>query len=72
MALSWMAPFLLITETLVSQHDVTETRYLLAAVAALKAHRKLAAVLQNMDCVCGECPKCGESVYPDELQEATR
>jgi hypothetical protein len=60
----------LICETLASRHDITQTRYLLAAVAALKGHCKLAEVLQNMDCVCGECPKCGESVYPDELQQA--
>jgi hypothetical protein len=59
-------------ETLASRHEVTETRYLLAAVAALKGHCKLAEVLQDMDCVCGECPKCGESVYPEELQEAIR
>jgi hypothetical protein len=62
----------LICESLVSRHDVTETRYLLAAVAALNGHCKLAEVLQDMDCVCGECPKCGESVYPEELQEAIR
>lgn len=62
----------LICETLASQHDVTKTRYLLAAVAALNGHCKLAEVLQDMDCVCGECSKCGERVYPDELQEAIR
>ncbi len=62
----------LVAETLVSSHDVTQTRYLLATVAALKGHRKLAAVLQNMDCVCGDCPKCGDSIYPEELQAAIR
>jgi hypothetical protein len=62
----------LICETLASRHGVTETRYLLAAVAALKGHCKLAEVLQEMDAVCGECPECGESVYPEELQDAIR
>lgn len=63
----------LITDTLVSAaHDVTEARYLFGSIAALKGHRKLAAVLQDMECVCGECPKCGECVYPEELQEAIR
>jgi hypothetical protein len=60
----------LTTETLLSRHDVTQTRYLLATVAALQGHRRLAKVLQDMDCICGECPKCGECVYPAELQEA--
>ena len=60
----------LIAETLISRHDVTETRYLLAAAAALKGHCKLAKVLQEMDCVCVECPKCGERICPEELQEA--
>jgi len=60
----------LIAETLVSRNDVTETRYLLAAVAALKGHCKLARVLQDMDSIAGVCPKCGESIYPEELQEA--
>jgi len=60
----------LIAETLGVRHDVTETRYLLGAAAALKGHRKLAKVLQDMDCICGECPKCGEAVFPEELQQA--
>ena len=60
----------LIGETLSARHDITETRYLLGAAAALKGHRKLARALQDMDCVSGECPKCGETVFPEELQEA--
>jgi hypothetical protein len=59
----------LVAETLGFPHNVGDTRYLLASVAALKGHRKLASVLQDMDCICGECPKCGEWVYPPELQE---
>jgi hypothetical protein len=62
----------LIVETLCVPHDVTETRYLLGAAAALKGHRKLAKVLQDMDAVSGECPKCGETIFPEELQEAIR
>ncbi len=61
----------LTAETLASRHhDVTETRYLLATVAALKGHRKLAEVLQHMECICGECGKCGTCIYPEELQQA--
>ena len=60
----------LIADTLSCHHDAVETRYLLGSIAALKGHRKLARVLQDMDAICGECPKCGEQVYPDELQEA--
>jgi hypothetical protein len=62
----------LVAEALLLSRDRTETRYLLAAAAALKGHQKLAEVLQDMDCVCGKCPKCGEPVYPPELQEAIR
>jgi hypothetical protein len=62
----------LLAETLLARHDATETRYLLAAAAALKGHCKLGEVLEHMDCICGECPKCGEVVYPEELQEALR
>src|SRR5262249_46959542 len=57
-------------ETLPCQHDAVETRYLLASIAVLKGHRKLALVLHDMDAIYGECSKCGEHVYPDELQEA--
>jgi hypothetical protein len=62
----------LLAETLVARHDVTETRYLLAAAAALKGHCKLAKVLESLDCICGECPNCGQCVYPPELEEASR
>jgi hypothetical protein len=59
-------------EPLLAQHDVTQTRYLLAAVAALKGQRKLAEVLQDMDAISQRCPKCGELVFPEELQALTR
>jgi hypothetical protein len=62
----------LIAETLCVKHAITETRYLLGAVAALKGHRKLAIVLQDMDAISGDCPQCGETIFPDELQEALR
>ena len=60
----------LLAETLVCRHELTDTRYLLAAAAALKGHAKLGGVLNHLDCICGECPKCGECIYPTELQEA--
>lgn len=59
----------LVGDTLGVQHDASDTRYLLATVAALKGHRNLAKVLQDLDCICGECPKCGETVFPEELQQ---
>jgi hypothetical protein len=61
----------LLGEMLSERHDVTDTRYLLAAIAALKGHQKLGEVLNHLDCICCECPKCGEKfIYPEELQEA--
>ena len=60
----------LLAETLTLKHDQTETRYILSTIAALKGHPKLADVLENLGCICAEC-ECGQSVYPDELQEVT-
>jgi hypothetical protein len=62
----------LLNETLLCRHGTMDTRYLLAAVAALKGHPKLANVLNDMDCISEDCPKCGESVYPQELQDAAQ
>lgn len=58
----------LLVETHKADHKATDTCYLLAAAAALKGHRKLGLVLTHLDCIYGECPRCGEAVYPDELQ----
>lgn len=58
----------LAAESLLDHHDQTETRCLLSTLAALKGHPQIAEVLDNAGCICGECPNCGESVYPDELQ----
>jgi len=60
----------LIAETLATKQNVIDTCYLLSAVAVLQGHRKLAVVLQNLDCMCGRCPKCGEMVYPPQLKQA--
>jgi hypothetical protein len=60
----------LLAATLPCRHDASDTRYLLAAAAALKGHRKLGDVLAHLDCVCESCPRCGATVYPDELQQA--
>lgn len=62
----------LLAETLAIRHDATESRYLLAAMAALNGHIKLGRVLNDLDCICGQCPRCGEDVFPEQLQEATR
>jgi hypothetical protein len=59
----------LLAETLPLKHDQTETRYILSSIAALKGHSKLADVLGNIACICGQCEQCGVSVYPEVLQE---
>jgi hypothetical protein len=59
----------LLAETLICQQDATDTRYLLAAAAALKGHPKLGTALNYLECICGKCPRCGEIVYPEELQK---
>lgn len=58
----------LVADTLSVKHNQTETRYLLSTIAALKGHYRLADVLENLDCVHGECSKCGELVWPSLLQ----
>jgi hypothetical protein len=63
---------LLIAELLVIPYGLTETRYLLAAIAALKGHVKLGRVLNYLDSICAQCPRCGEDVFPEELQDAVR
>lgn len=60
----------LLAETLVCKHDVSDTRDLLAAAAALKGHPKLGDVLLKLECISGQCPRCGEIVFPEDLQEA--
>ena len=49
----------LLAQTLVCAHDLADTRYLLAAAAALKGHLSLANLLDSADC---PCPHCGESL----------
>ena len=49
----------LIAETLSRAHDITDTRYLLAATAALKGHPDLGNLLNDLDC---GCPHCGEEL----------
>jgi hypothetical protein len=81
-SLSWVKPYLLegyqravaealplLAETLVCPQDPTETRYLLAAAAAFKGNPELGEVLNELHSICGQCPRCGELVYPDEFQQ---
>ncbi|MGC5561576.1 hypothetical protein ACPYPG_01870 [Streptomyces sp. FR-108] len=57
----------LLAETLVTaEHDQTATRYLLAAMAALKGHPEYAEILNELD-VYAECQSCGEPML--ELPE---
>ena len=56
----------LASEVVLSPHDLTDTRYLLAAVAALKGHRRLGELLSNLD---AGCPHCGEDLlFTDDLK----
>jgi hypothetical protein len=48
-----------------------EFRYLMCIVASLHGHGGLGELIFHLDCLCGQCPKCGERfVYPDEIQES--
>jgi hypothetical protein len=58
----------LLAETITCHHGAVETRELLATIAALKGHSSLGETLNHLDCVSGRCPRCGEEVYPGELQ----
>jgi hypothetical protein len=49
----------LLTEQLATPHDLIDTRYHLAAAAALKGHIGLAELLNNLDFY-AECQECGE------------
>jgi len=60
----------MIADLLLMEHNQTETRHMIATIAALKGHRRLAVLLENIDCVIAEC-SCGNSVYPQELLDAT-
>jgi hypothetical protein len=46
----------------------SDYRWLVGVVCSVHGHPRLADLLFNLDCMCGECPKCGEVVYPDETQ----
>ena len=59
-------------QTIPSISDFNHFRYLLSAIAAIKGFQKLANVLINLDCISGECHKCGEQVFPEELQELVK
>ena len=57
-----------VTEALRTCRSDETLRYLLGSVAALRGRTELAALLQDVDAVTGECPECGADVYPAELQ----
>jgi len=58
----------LLTEQLATAHDLMDTRYLLAAAAALKGHPEFGEFLNDLD-FHAECQACGEQVLdlPDGL-----
>jgi hypothetical protein len=47
-----------------------EFRYLMSILASLHGHAGLGDLIFNLDSLCGECPKCGEFVYPDRIQDS--
>ena len=47
-----------------------EFRYILSVIATLHGHGFLGSMLFNLDSLSGPCPKCGEEVYPDTLQDS--
>jgi len=57
----------LLAETLLCYHSRMETRYLLAVVAALKGHPELGKVLQSIECISEQCPRCETIVFPERL-----
>ena len=46
-----------------------EFRYVLSVLASLHGHGVMGDMLFHLDCICGEC-RCGEVVYPDEVQQS--
>jgi hypothetical protein len=58
----------LLAEQLASAHELMDTRYLLAAAAALKGHAEFGKFLNDVD-VHAECQACGEPLLelPDGL-----
>lgn len=47
-----------------------EFRYLMSVLASLHGHGGLGELIFHLDCLCGQCPKCGEFVYPDRIQDS--
>ena len=47
-----------------------EFRYLISTLCSLHGHDVLGDMLFHQDCICGECPQCGEHVYPEEIQDS--
>jgi hypothetical protein len=47
-----------------------EFRFLMSVIASVHGHGGLGEILFNLDCACGTCPTCDESVYPEEIQES--
>jgi hypothetical protein len=47
-----------------------EFRYVTGIVATLHGHGMLGDLIFNMDSLCANCPKCGEYVYPEQIQQS--
>ena len=58
----------LLIEQLATPHKYIDTRYLLAATAALKGHAGLGELLNNLDTY-AECQSCGEPVFDLEAED---
>ena len=57
-------------ESLSLDWSKAEFRYLLSALSSLHGHGVMGELLFHLDCICGTCPNCGTSVYPEEIPKS--
>jgi hypothetical protein len=47
-----------------------EFRYLIAVICILRGHEGLGDLLVHLHGIAGECPRCGETVFPKEIRDS--
>jgi hypothetical protein len=57
-------------DLLPSVEDPLQFRYLTGAIASLSGHPKFGQFLFQLESLAGTCPKCGSTVYLDQLSES--
>jgi hypothetical protein len=45
-------------------------RYLIAVICVLRGHEGLGELLLHLHGIAGTCPKCGETVFPQEIRDS--